>query len=149
MAIPIQKKFGENLKRERRRLEEQEKTYLRDIRRILMKALVASREADNGIPGAREERDMLCDLAIDKGLAPTALRLKANMTSDIAALVDRQPAQAHALGLLMSAADMLTEAGLSDDALTISEIVDRLNTANDAATWKDSATPIVYITGDA
>lgn len=145
MPIPIEKKRAEKIDRQIAKLQAERTGATRDVRRLLQKALIASIENDNGVDGALERMQVYLDHALDRGLAPDAIKSGGGMTYKISALLDRTPSLDHAAGLLYEAAELLAEAGRGVDSDAIRTIAESINTAANVATWRDVARPRVEV----
>ena len=152
MAIPLQpnvtKDAAFQAERKRRRwqaVKDGQLSRTPDIRRLLQKALIASTEADNGDPRARNRALVYVDSAIDRGLSKTAITDGPNLTQAIAATLDRTPALDHLAGLLYEAADMLAEAGETEDARAVLAIAKKHNTAANVEAWRERSRPVKIV----
>lgn len=142
MPIPIEKGRSTRNAKEIKRLQLLQENATKRIRRLLVKAFIYAIEASNSVDGAEEQMQHYLDAAFDAGLAPDAIRSGPinGMPAKIMALLDRPPAQAHALGLLMAASDLLAEFD-TDLASQVSAIADSLDTSTDWVKWRNVATP--------
>lgn len=144
MAIQLEKGRREKIAKQKRKLDRQEANTTRDVRRLLYKARLHAIEADNGNEDAREEMLAILDAAIGCGLAKDAIRAGGGMVGKINGLIDRPEAQAHALGLLLNAADLLADFDATK-AAEVRAIANTLDNTQGHATWQEIASPRIYI----
>ena len=138
MPIPLKKGRAEKLAKMQRELQ----GATADIRRHLYKARQYAIEAANGDLYGAENMRVLLDMAIDRGMDESAVRDGPGMVNKINALIDKPESLSHAMGLLLNAADLLTEAGKVDDAASVTAIANTLGNPDDLKTWRDTATPM-------
>ena len=141
MPIPQQKNRRQELERKKLEIEYELAQNAKTIRRLLCQAMQAAVEAAAGSNDAQSRMEALLDDAYDAGLADGAITIGPNMPSKIAAVIDRPEPQAHAVGLLLNAAELLDLAGFSDDATSIRGIATNRESANDHYAWRTVATP--------
>jgi hypothetical protein len=140
MPIPLEQGRSQKIAKQKRKLERQEVNTTRDVRRLLYKARLHAIEADNGNEDAREDMQAHLDAAIERGLAKDSIRLGGGMVNKINDLIDRPESQAHALGLLLNAADLLADFDATK-ATEVRAIADTLDNTQDHANWQAIATP--------
>ena len=141
MPIPLEQGKSQKRAREIARLQRQQTGATKDVRRLLYKARMYAIEADNGNDDAREDMLAILDTAIERGLAKDAIRAGGGMVGKINALIDRPEPQAHALGLLLNAADMLADFDATK-AARVQAIADALDNTQNHADWQEIATPV-------
>ena len=144
MAIPLEQGRLKKIAEEKRTLERQEKNTTKDVRRLLCMARIKAIESNNGVDGASDDMLALLDMAIKRGMASDAIRAGGGMVGKINALLDRPWSQAHALGLLWCAADLMAEFDEAK-ASTLRTMAEGLDNTTDVGTWRDIATPRVEI----
>lgn len=144
MAIPLKKERSKDLEREIRRLTRQKTGATKRVRKLLCKARIYAIEHENGNTSAYDDLETLVDMAHDAGLDPTSLKMGPGMANKIAALLDLPESQAHAAGLLFAAADLVAAVDAAKSA-ELTAMAESLSSLNDAATWRDIATPRIAI----
>ena len=144
MPIPLEQGQSQKDAKDIARLQRKQTGKVKDIRRLLCKALVHAVEADNGNEDAREDMLSLLDASIERGMSSTAIRAGAGMVGKIRKLLDRPASQAHALGLLLNAADMVAELD-PVKAAEIRAIADTMDNTQNHAEWQAIATPQIRL----
>lgn len=144
MPIPLEAGKSKKRAREIARLQREQQGTTKDVRRLLYKARLKAIEADNGDTDAREDMLALLDAAIERGMAPDAIRAGGRMVGKISGLLDRPESQSHALGLLLCAVDLLADFDPSK-AAKVQAIADTLDNTQNHADWQAIATPRVEV----
>jgi hypothetical protein len=134
MSIPISENHANEIARSIARLERKKTGQVRQVRRLLYKARLWL------VEGNEDEAFACLDAAIDFGLDPSSVEIGPNALARINALIDRPESQAHALGLLFLASELLS--GFDDEkARAILDVTESLDNSADYNKWKEVATP--------
>ena len=144
MPIPLEQGQSHKDAKAIARLQRKQTGKTKDIRRLLYKALEHAVEADNGNEDAREDMLAILDASIERGMSRRAIKAGGGMVGKIRALLDRPASQAHALGLLLNAADMVAELDPSK-AAEIRAIADTMDNTQNHAEWQAIATPQIRL----
>ena len=141
MAIPMSKGFRATLQKRKLEIEYSLSQNTKRIRRKLMRAMQLAVEAENGSEDAGEIMQGLIEEAEDLGMARGAITIGSGMPGKIASVLDRPEPQAHAVGLLLNAAELLDLSGRSTDAEEVRKIAIRNESATDHDKWRKVSTP--------